>query len=172
MLELLCWPLMMDWVSLVLGGHWLVVGVGASRSGPGRARLRRTPSQSQAASATAQNEGSCCTTPCRVCLCTRVRAPSRGQCACIPLGAHAWPGAARESTPVSSPSATQKPHSSTPHTQHTHKLCVPLTRTHAVPLLGSGGASQSRARATGSPSQRGRLGERGVGGAAAAEKSV
>ena len=59
---------------------------------------------------------------------------------------------------------------STPHTQLTHKLCVPLTRTHTpstVPLL------VARARhtsSTGSPSQRSRLGERGVGGAAAAGK--
>ena len=118
-LELLCWPLMMDWASLVLGGHWLVVGVGASRSGPGRAQLRRAPSQSQAASATAQNEGSCCTTLQSVFVYTGASTQPEGQCACIPLGAHAWPGAARESTPVSTPSATQ-PHRSfaAPHLTH------------------------------------------------------
>jgi hypothetical protein len=66
--------------------------------------------------------------------------------------------------------ATQKPRSGTPHTQLAHKLCVPSTRARTpstVPLLGSGGASQSR-ELHWLASQRGRLGERGVGGAAAA----
>ena len=152
------------WRTLAGCGGWCI----QERPRPGAAATR--PIAKPAASATAQNEGSCCTTLQSVFVYTGASTQPEGQCACIPLGAHAWPGAARESTPVNTPSATQKPHSSTPHTQHTHKLCVPLTRTHAVPLLGSGGASQSRARATGSPSQRGRLGERGVGGAAAAGK--
>jgi len=75
-LELLCWPLMMDWASLVLGGHWLVVGVGASRSGPGRAQLRRAPSQSQLHLPQHRTRAAVAR-PCRVCLCTRVRAPSQ-----------------------------------------------------------------------------------------------
>ena len=115
--------------------------------------------------------------PGRVCMCTRVQAPSRGQCACTPrwVPVHGQGPAADQH-----PSALSQPHSHTEasqqHTTHAalaHKLCVPSTRARTpstVPLLGSGGASQSR-ELHWLASQRGRLGERGVGGAAAAGKT-
>ena len=147
----------------------------ASSRGPGRVWLGRRPRRHIIATPSCQhlpqhnNKGRVCCVPCvRACEppppigrpCMRARHARRVENP-LHLSQHSL-----------SHTATQKPRSGTPHTQLAHKLCVPSTRARTpstVPLLGSGGASQSR-ELHWLASQRGRLGERGVGGAAAAGK--
>ena len=145
------------------------------RPRPGAAATRPIAKPGWPASATAWNEGSMLHRPAE-CVCVHgCKHPADGSARVPPAGC---PCMARAQPLTNTPqhslshTATQKPRSGTPHTQLAHKLCVPSTRARTpstVPLLGSGGASQSR-ELHWLASQRGRLGERGVGGAAAAGK--
>ena len=144
-----------------------------SSRGPGRAWLGRRPRRHIIATPSCQhlpqdnNKGRVCCVPC-------VRACEPPP----PIGRPCMRArhARRERTPstfLSNPSATQ-PHRSLAAAHHTRSsltscACRRRARAHQARCLCSAlVARASRASSTGSPSQRGRLGERGVGGAAAA----